>query len=105
MQACKLVKPWGAKHCSVTNKCVARFDHYCPWMGNVIGKRNLRDFVLFLVLETFAMAAAFAVALARLYQDGPVPPPFTTTAIVAFLIFDGCVLFPWGCSLSRRSRR
>ena len=93
---CKLVKPWGAKHCSVTNKCVARFDHYCPWMGNVIGKRNLRDFVLFLVLETFAMAAAFAVALARLYQDGPVPPPFTTTAIVAFLIFDGCVLFPVG---------
>lgn len=91
---CKLVKPWGAKHCSVTNKCVHRFDHYCPWMGNCIGKRNHRDFVAFLLLESVAMAAAFVVALGRLYQDGPTPPSMTTTGIVGFLVCDGSVLFP-----------
>ena len=91
---CKIVKPWGAKHCSVTNKCVHRFDHYCPWMGNCIGKKNHRDFVAFLILETIAMAVAFVVALGRLYQDGPTPPSMTTTGIIGFLVCDGSVLFP-----------
>jgi palmitoyltransferase len=36
---CRLVKPWGAKHCSVTNKCVHRFDHYCPWMGGTLNPK------------------------------------------------------------------
>ena len=93
---CKIVKPWGTKHCSVTNRCVKRFDHYCPWMGNVIGKKNLRDFVFFLVLETFAMFVAFLVAIARLRQGGPTPGPFTMTYITMFLVFDGAVLFPVG---------
>ena len=91
---CQLVKPWGAKHCSVTNRCVHRFDHYCPWMGNVIGKKNHRDFVAFLILETIAMAVAFVVALFRLQQDGPTPPAMTTTGIVTFLVLNGSVLFP-----------
>jgi len=91
---CKLVKPWGAKHCGVTNRCVRRFDHYCPWMGNAIGKRNHRDFVVFLMLETFAMAAAFAVALTRLYSGGPTPAPLTATGLVVFLVADGCTLLP-----------
>ena len=30
---CKLVKPWGAKHCGVTNRCVRRFDHLLPLDG------------------------------------------------------------------------
>jgi palmitoyltransferase len=28
--SCKLVRPMGAKHCAVLNKCVSRFDHFCP---------------------------------------------------------------------------
>jgi palmitoyltransferase len=93
---CKIVKPWGTKHCGTTNKCVKRFDHYCPWMGNVIGKGNHRDFVFFLILETLAMAIAFAVAVARLRQAGGAhtQAPFTVTYITVFMVLDGCVLFP-----------
>ena len=91
---CKIVKPWGTKHCSVTNKCVKRFDHYCPWMGNVIGKNNLKDFVFFLVFETLAMGIAFLVAVARLHQGGPTPGPYAVTYITMFMVFDGCVLLP-----------
>jgi len=69
----------------VTNRCVRRFDHYCPWMGNTIGKRNHRDFVVFLCLETIAMAVAFGVALQRLRQGGPTPPQWTYTGLVAFI--------------------
>ena len=106
---CGIIKPWGAKHCGVsssflmmlvrtiirmtscfvcsqvTNRCVRRFDHYCPWMGNTIGKRNHRDFVVFLCLETIAMAVAFGVALQRLRQGGPTPPQWTYTGLVAFI--------------------
>ncbi len=32
-------------------RCVARYDHYCPWVGRTIGILNLRWFMLFLLLN------------------------------------------------------
>ncbi len=29
--SCKVVRPLRAKHCSVTDRCVQGFDHFCPW--------------------------------------------------------------------------
>lgn len=56
--SCKIVRPLGSKHCAVLNKCVLRFDHYCPWVGNTIGKGNLKDFVVFLALESVALVVS-----------------------------------------------
>jgi hypothetical protein len=39
---CKIVRPLRAKHCGVTDRCVEVFDHYCPWVGNTIGKVRAR---------------------------------------------------------------
>jgi len=91
---CKIVKPFGTKHCAVRDKCVARFDHYCPWMGNAIGKRNHKDFILFLILETFAMAVAFCIAIARFNEESPTERARASTGVVAFVVFDALTLLP-----------
>ncbi|KAK9916497.1 hypothetical protein WJX75_003392 [Coccomyxa subellipsoidea] len=63
---CKIVRPLRAKHCAVSKRCVAMFDHFCPWVGNCIGAGNRHYFALFLWLEMAAVVVAAALAAARL---------------------------------------
>lgn len=38
-----------SRYCGYTNRRVAKYDHYCPWVIQTIGERNHRFFILFLV--------------------------------------------------------
>ena len=62
--ACIIRKPLRSKHCSDCDRCVAKFDHHCPWVDNCIGQYNLKYFVGFLfwtpVCLTFYMHGAIA---------------------------------------------
>lgn len=46
---CRILQPAGTKHCSVLDRCIRRFDHYCPYVGNSVGKLNRRAFLLFVL--------------------------------------------------------
>lgn len=47
--SCLIRKPLRSKHCSICNKCVARFDHHCPWVGNCVGSGNHKYFIWYLI--------------------------------------------------------
>lgn len=65
---CRIVRPLRAKHCSVTNRCIEVFDHYCPWVGNAIGKRNRRTFLAFLWVALYAMVASAVVGIVQIHR-------------------------------------
>lgn len=68
---CKQIKPNRTHHASFTDKCVPVMDHYCPWVGNVIGQGNLKFFLQF----CWASLAGTILILITLfiYQHDQVP--------------------------------
>lgn len=47
---------------------VQRFDHFCPWVGNSIGKKNHHIFILFIVLFVGPILTGYVIAFQRLQQ-------------------------------------
>ena len=43
----RVVRPLRAKHCRICDRCVAQFDHHCPYIYNCVGLRNRGWFLLF----------------------------------------------------------
>ena len=90
---CVIVRPLRSKHCSEQDKCVAEFDHYCPWVGNTIGQRNRIYFVSMLCFVWVAILLAVLMGVSRIRQHKGVFPHggvavflFYYTAHHAFLL-------------------
>ena len=57
----RLPAPARSKFCRVTNRRVARFDHFCVWMNNAVGENNYRYFLGFLL--THVVLCAYGAGL------------------------------------------
>ncbi|KAG7977313.1 hypothetical protein I3843_05G025700 [Carya illinoinensis] len=98
---CKIIRPVRSKHCPTCKRCVEQFDHHCPWISNCVGKRNKRDFFVFLCLGTLTSLLAAAVGIQRIWTEIPVLPAEETwihhvvvrhPGGVAFLLVDIIIL-------------
>jgi len=46
---CKCVVPLRSKHCKEFDRCVDRYDHYCPFIDTAVGHGNRISFIFFLI--------------------------------------------------------
>lgn len=46
---CNIYRPPRTSHCDICGVCIEKMDHHCPWLGTCIGKKNYKQFYLFLL--------------------------------------------------------
>ncbi|XP_016486204.1 putative protein S-acyltransferase 23 isoform X2 [Nicotiana tabacum] len=98
---CKIIRPVRSKHCPTCNRCVEQFDHHCPWVSNCVGKRNKRDFFVFLCMGSLTSIIGAAVAVQRIWTSVPSLVDdeswlhhvvFAYPGVITFLFMDGVIL-------------
>jgi len=93
---CLIRKPVRSKHCSVCDRCIAKFDHHCPWIGNCVGALNHKYFMGYLYsLSTLMVYMVYGVYVT--IRDGCVSEIQSTVdeGDLFGTVKNGCICNPW----------
>ncbi|WRT63294.1 uncharacterized protein IL334_000199 [Kwoniella shivajii] len=73
---CMAKKPLRSKHCRTCERCVAKFDHHCPWIWNCVGFNNHRYFLSFVLFLIAGIVMFVRLSIAYVQENSPeyVPP-------------------------------
>lgn len=63
---CLIDRPPRSKHDPTLGKCVRRFDHFCPYIANVVGQNNYLYFYLFLLFVVLGIGFHLVLVLPHL---------------------------------------
>ncbi|KAI1779337.1 zf-DHHC-domain-containing protein [Hypoxylon cercidicola] len=84
-----------AHHSSEINRCVYRMDHYCPWVGGMIGENSFKFFVQFVTYTAcycgLVLGAAASSLRKQLSEGSSLDAHFI--AVIALAAFFGLFTF------------
>jgi len=83
---CKIVVPRRSKHCKELDRCVYRYDHYCPFVGNAVGLDNHSFFLGFLAWNVTSLSIYFYLSYRSLSLSEEDLSPIKRHVIVQLLI-------------------
>jgi len=83
---CKIVVPRRSKHCKELDRCVYRYDHYCPFVGNAVGLQNHAFFLIFLAWHVASLSIYFYLTFRSLSLTDEDLSPIKKRMIVQLLI-------------------
>jgi len=93
---CKCIVPPRSKHCKELDRCVYRYDHYCPFVGTAVGSRNHGSFIFFLLWYLIVFAFYFYLSYwswLKLYEEVLEIKRHLPELIISGLAGIGCLLF------------
>ena len=89
-----------AKMCRQTDSCIWEFDHFCPWVGNAVGRRNYRSFVAFLTVVCALNLALLASTTIRLMHYLAAAQPSSIRTEKHKFGFGGVIAAFQGCTVA-----
>ncbi|CAI9754782.1 unnamed protein product [Fraxinus pennsylvanica] len=92
---CFLYRPPRASHCSICNNCVQRFDHHCPWVGQCIGLRNYRTYILFISTSTILCIYVFTFTLVNILKEPGSMWGILSRDIMSVVLLVYCFIAVW----------